>query len=198
MNTLTSQGPIQGSCLWTSAWPSTLSYLKSSLPNSQLAVSPPICQWSSSFLCNRSQHVWPGDVTPSTQTTDPGFTTGVCPLLFSLYMSLCTTKDLAVKLLKSADPTDIGLNNGGWFMNGYNIMKAGLLKIVNTKLWTVVLICCKCKVRLKGFLFTAVRHKSCQMTPWNGATLRESHLCLLVSLTAARGCSRHFMDSDIS
>lgn len=114
-------------------------------------------------------------------------------------MSLYTTKDPAATLLKSADPTaDIGLTNGGWFMNGYNIMKASLFKSVNTKLWIVVLICCKCKVRLKGFLFTAVRNKSCQTTSWNGATLWESHLCLLVSLTAARGCSRHLMDSDIS
>lgn len=58
----------------------------------------------------------------SRQTTDPGFTTGLCPLLFSFYMSLCTTKDEAVKLLKSADPTaDIGspMADGLWMLQ-YN------------------------------------------------------------------------------
>ena len=83
---------------------------------SQLTVSPAICQWISSFLTDRSQHVRLGGVTSGTRTISTGAPQGcvLSPLLFSLYTNDCTSNDPAVKLLKFADDTTvIGLIQDG-------------------------------------------------------------------------------------
>ncbi|KAL2098962.1 hypothetical protein ACEWY4_005442 [Coilia grayii] len=74
---------------------------------SLLTACPAICQWISSFMTDRSQHMWLGDVTSGvwTSTTSTGAPQGyvLCPLLFSFYTNDCTSKDPAVKLLTFAD-----------------------------------------------------------------------------------------------
>uniref|UniRef100_A0A8C6P8Y0 Reverse transcriptase domain-containing protein n=1 Tax=Nothobranchius furzeri TaxID=105023 RepID=A0A8C6P8Y0_NOTFU len=71
---------------------------------SQLTVSPAMCQWISSFLTNRSQHVRLNNVTSGTRMISTGTPQGcvLSPLLFSLYINDCTSNDSAVKILKFA------------------------------------------------------------------------------------------------
>ncbi len=71
----------------------------------QLSVPTSICQWINSFLTDRQQLVRLGKYTSSTRTISTGAPQGcvLSPLLFSLYMNDCTSKDPSVKLLKFAD-----------------------------------------------------------------------------------------------
>ncbi|XP_061643752.1 uncharacterized protein LOC133484744 [Phyllopteryx taeniolatus] len=75
----------------------------------QLSVSPAVYQWIYSFLPGRTQQVRLGDTTSSTHTTSSGAPQGcVLSLLpFSCYRNDCTSKHLAVKLLKFADDTTV-------------------------------------------------------------------------------------------
>ncbi len=71
----------------------------------QLSVPTSVCQWITSFLTDRQQLVRLGKFSSSTRTTSTGAPQGcvLSPLLFSLYMNDCTSKDPSVKLLKFAD-----------------------------------------------------------------------------------------------
>ncbi|KAI3364298.1 hypothetical protein L3Q82_010820, partial [Scortum barcoo] len=72
-NTLTPQGLMQGSCLWTSVRRSIPSSQISSSPNSPSSTVPaPTCQWISNFLTDRRQQVRLGSITSSTQTISTG------------------------------------------------------------------------------------------------------------------------------
>ncbi len=75
----------------------------------QLSVPASICQWINSFLTDRQQLVRLGKFSSSTRTTSTGAPQGcvLSPLLFSLYMNDCTSKDPSVKLLKFADDTTL-------------------------------------------------------------------------------------------
>ncbi len=82
----------------------------------QLSVPTSICQWINSFLTDRQQLVRLGKYTSSTRTISSGAPQGcvLSPLLFSLYMNDCTSKDPSVKLLLFADDTTlIGLIQDG-------------------------------------------------------------------------------------
>ncbi len=82
----------------------------------QLSVPTSICQWITSFLTDRQQLVRLGKLTSRTLTISTGAPQGcvLSPLLFSLYMNDCTSKDPSVKLLKFADDTTvIGLIKDG-------------------------------------------------------------------------------------
>ncbi len=82
----------------------------------QLSVPTSICQWITSFLTDRQQLVRLGKFSSSTRTISTGAPQGcvLSPLLFSLYMNDCTSKDPSVKLLKFADDTTlIGLIQDG-------------------------------------------------------------------------------------
>ncbi len=70
----------------------------------QLSVPTSICQWINSFLTERQQVVKLGKLSSSTCTISTGAPQGcvLSPLLFSLYMNDCTSKDPSVKLLKFA------------------------------------------------------------------------------------------------
>ncbi|KAL0147687.1 hypothetical protein M9458_056996 [Cirrhinus mrigala] len=90
----TNQGPMQGSCLWTSALLSTPSF-----------------QISFRINCHSSlqQLVRLGKLTSGIRTISTGAPQGcvLSPLLFSLYTNDCTSKDSSVKLLKFADDTTV-------------------------------------------------------------------------------------------
>ncbi|KAI3355997.1 hypothetical protein L3Q82_017268, partial [Scortum barcoo] len=109
-NTLTHQGLMQGSCLWTSV---EFSAFNTIIPDilhsklSQLTVPAPTCQWISNFLTDRRQQVRLGSITSSIRTVSTGAPQGcvLSPLLFSLYTNDCTSGDPNVKLLKFADDT---------------------------------------------------------------------------------------------
>ncbi len=75
----------------------------------QLSMPTSICQWINSFLTDRQQLVRLGKYTSSTRTISTGAPQGcvLSPLLFSLYMNDCTSKDPSVKLLKFADDTTL-------------------------------------------------------------------------------------------
>ncbi len=78
----------------------------------QLSVPTSIYQWINSLLTDRQQLVRLGKFSSSTHTISTGAPQGciLTPLLFSLYMNNCTSKDPSVKLLKFAfDITLIGL-----------------------------------------------------------------------------------------
>ncbi len=82
----------------------------------QLSVPTSVCQWITSFLTDRQQLVRLGKFSSSTRTTSTGAPQGcvLSPLLFSLYMNDCTSKDPSVTLLKFADDTTlIGLIQDG-------------------------------------------------------------------------------------
>ncbi len=82
----------------------------------QLSVPTSICQWITIFLTDRQQQVRLGKLTSRTITISTGAPQGcvLSPLLFSLYMNDCTSKDPSVKLLKFADDTTvIGLIKDG-------------------------------------------------------------------------------------
>ncbi len=82
----------------------------------QLSVPTSVCQWITSFLTDRQQVVRLGKLSSSTRTISTGAPKGcvLSPLLFSLYMNDCTSKDPSVKLLKFADDTTlIGLIQDG-------------------------------------------------------------------------------------
>ncbi len=82
----------------------------------QLSEPTSICQWINSFLTDRQQLVRLGKYTSNTRTISTGAPQGcvLSPLLFSLYMNDCTSKDPSVKLLKFADDTTlIGLIQDG-------------------------------------------------------------------------------------
>ncbi len=82
----------------------------------QLSVPTSICQWITSFLTDRQQLVRLEKFSSSTRTISTGAPQGcvLSPLLFSLYMNDCTSKDPSVKLLKFADDTTlIGLIQDG-------------------------------------------------------------------------------------
>ncbi len=82
----------------------------------QLSVPTSVCQWITSFLTDRQQLVRLGKLSSSTRTIYTGAPQGcvLSPLLFSLYMNDCTSKDPSVKLLKFADDTTlIGLIQDG-------------------------------------------------------------------------------------
>ncbi len=74
-----------------------------------LSVSTSIYQWITSFLTDRQQLVRLGKYTSSTRTISTGAPQGcvLSPLLFSLYMNNCISKDPSVKLLKFADDTTL-------------------------------------------------------------------------------------------
>ncbi len=75
----------------------------------QLSVPTSICQWLNSFLTDRQQLVRMGKYTSSTCTISTGAPRGcvISPLLFSLYINDCTSKDPSVKLLKFVDDTTL-------------------------------------------------------------------------------------------
>ncbi len=82
----------------------------------QLSVPTSIFPWITSFLTDRQQVVRLGKFSSSTRTISTGAPQGcvLSPLLFSLYMNDCTSKDPSVKLRKSADDTIlIGLIQDG-------------------------------------------------------------------------------------
>ncbi len=82
----------------------------------QLSIPTSICQWITSVLTDRQQLVRLGQISSSTCTISTGAPQGcvLSPLLFSLYMNDCTSKDPSVKLLKCADNTTlIGLIQDG-------------------------------------------------------------------------------------
>ena len=76
---------------------------------SHLSVFPAICQWITSFLTDRSQHVRLRVITSGTRSVSTGAPQGcvLSPLLFSLYTNDCTSKDPAVKPLKFAGETTV-------------------------------------------------------------------------------------------
>ncbi len=75
----------------------------------QLSMPTFISQWINSFLTDRQQLVRLGTFSSSTRTTSTGAPQGcvLSPLLFSLYMNDCTSKDPSVKLLKFANNTTL-------------------------------------------------------------------------------------------
>ncbi len=75
----------------------------------QLSLPTSICQCINSFLTHRQQLVRLGKYTSSTRRSSTGAPRGcvLSPLLFSLYMNDCTSKDPSVKLLKFADDTTL-------------------------------------------------------------------------------------------
>ncbi len=82
----------------------------------QFSVPTSIRQWINSFMTDRQQLVRLDKYTSSTRTISTGAPQGcvLSPLLFSLYMNDCTSKDPSVKLLKFADDTTlIGLIQDG-------------------------------------------------------------------------------------
>ncbi len=82
----------------------------------QLSVPTSVCQWITSFLTDGQQLVRLGKFSSSTRTISTGAPQGciLSPLLFSLYMNDCTSKDPSDKLLKFADDTTlIGLIQDG-------------------------------------------------------------------------------------
>ncbi len=82
----------------------------------QFSVPTSICQWINSFLTDREHLLMLGKYKSSTRTISTGAPQGcvLSPLLFSLYMNDCTSKDPSVKLLKFADDsTQIGLIQDG-------------------------------------------------------------------------------------
>ncbi|KAI2644956.1 putative RNA-directed DNA polymerase from transposon BS [Labeo rohita] len=82
----------------------------------QLSVPSSICQWITSFLTDSQQLVRLEKFTFNSRTTNTGTPQGcvLSPLLFSLYINNCTSKDTSVKLMKFADDTTvIGLIKDG-------------------------------------------------------------------------------------
>ncbi len=82
----------------------------------QLSVPTSICQWITSFLTDRLQLVRLEKFSSSTRMISTGAPQGcvLSPLVFSLCMNDCTSKDPSVKLLKLADDTTlIGLIQDG-------------------------------------------------------------------------------------
>ncbi len=82
----------------------------------QLSMPTSVCQWITSFLTDRQQLVRLGEFSSTTCTISTGAPQGcvLSPLLFSLYMNDCTSKDPSVKLLQFADNTTlIGLIQDG-------------------------------------------------------------------------------------
>ncbi len=78
----------------------------------QFSVPTFVCQWITSFLTDRQQVARLGKFSSSTRTISTGAPQGcvLSPLLFSLYMNDCASKDPSIKLLKFADDnTLIGL-----------------------------------------------------------------------------------------
>jgi len=106
-NTLTLQGRMPGSCLWTSFNTIVPDILHTKLI--QLTVPSSTCQWITNFLTDRMQQVRLGSITSSTRTISTGAPQGcvLSPLLFSLYTNNYTSRDLSVKLLKFADDTTV-------------------------------------------------------------------------------------------
>ncbi len=101
-----------GSCLYFSSPFNTI--IPDTLQNKLTQLS--ICQWITSFLTDRQQLVKLGKFSSSTCIISTGAPQGcvLSPLLFSLYLNDCTSKDPSVKLLKFADDTTlIGLIQDG-------------------------------------------------------------------------------------
>ncbi len=75
----------------------------------QLSVPTSVCQWINSFLIDKQHLVKLGKFSSSTRTISTGAPQGcvLSPLLFSLYMNDCTSKDPSVNLLKFADDTTL-------------------------------------------------------------------------------------------
>ncbi len=75
----------------------------------QLLVPTSVCQWITSCLTDRQQVVRLGKFSSSTRTISTGAPQGciLSPMLFSLYMNDCTSKDPSVKLLKFADDSTL-------------------------------------------------------------------------------------------
>ncbi len=75
----------------------------------QLSVHTSIYQWINSFLTDRQQLVRLGKLSSTTRTISTGAPRGcvLSPLLFSLYINDCTSKDPSVKILKFADDTTL-------------------------------------------------------------------------------------------
>ncbi len=75
----------------------------------QPSVHTSFCQWINSFLTDKQQLVRLGKYTSSTRTISTGSPQDcvLSPLLFSLYMNDCTSKDPSVKILKFADDTTL-------------------------------------------------------------------------------------------
>ncbi|XP_077959458.1 uncharacterized protein LOC144408008 [Gasterosteus aculeatus] len=113
----TPQEPTPGSCLWTSALPSTPSSRLCCRTNSPSCTcpTPPASGSQTSCLTGSSTGSW-GNMSqalgPSSPTSPQGCV--LSPLLFSLYTNSCTSSHQSVKLLKFADDTTlIGLISGG-------------------------------------------------------------------------------------
>ncbi|KAM9826430.1 uncharacterized protein ACBT44_006669 [Syngnathus typhle] len=80
----------------------------------QFAMPDSTCQWITSFLTNRRQHVRLGTITSDTRTTNTGAPQGcvLSPLLFSLYTNDYSSGDSSVKKYAD-DTTPIGLIRDG-------------------------------------------------------------------------------------
>lgn len=106
-NTLTTLGHMQGSCLWISAWHSTLSSQKSSNLNSprSLCQLPPVSGQQIFRQARSSSWGW-GISHPALVKSDwsPSGTCALPPALLPLLQQL-PSGDLSVKLLKFTDNT---------------------------------------------------------------------------------------------
>ncbi len=88
-----------------------------------------ICQWITSFLTDRKQLARLGKLTSRTLTISTGAPQGcvLSPLLFSLYINDCTSKDPSVKLLKFAD----GIKDGDESANRQEVEQLTFWCILN-------------------------------------------------------------------
>ena len=75
----------------------------------QISVPDLTCRWIISFLTDRKQHVRLGKTISSIRSIGTGTPQGcvLSPLLFSLYINDCTSKDSSVNVLKFADDTTV-------------------------------------------------------------------------------------------